>query len=83
MNIERFVKTDHYKGPERRREVYLSDDQIEQIAEEAAKRALKHMIEDGYKAVGKNVIEKGAWVVGVLACGIFAWLASKGFIKVG
>lgn len=83
MSIEHFVNSDYYRGPDRRREAHLSDEQIEQIAEEAAKRALKHMIEDGYKAVGKNVIEKGAWVVGVLACGIFAWLASKGFIKVG
>jgi len=83
MKVTRFVDTDQYRGPERRKEVFLSESQIEQIAEEAARRALSHMIDDGYRAVGKNIIEKGIWVVGVIACGLFAWLASKGFVKIG
>jgi hypothetical protein len=90
-----FVNTHGYRGPERRKEVHISDEQIERIAEKAAQKAAKEAAKDaaelalqemfnyGYKAVGKNVIEKGMWVVGVLACGLFAWLASKGFIRVG
>lgn len=81
MKSNNFVNTDQYKGPERRKEVYLSDDQVKMIAEEAAREALKQMIDDGYKAVGRNVVEKGMWILGVISCGVFAWLAAKGFIK--
>lgn len=70
-----------YTGPERRRDVHLSAGQIERIVDRAAERAVRQMLDDGYKAVGRNVIEKGMWLVGAISCGIFAYLASKGWIK--
>jgi len=80
--MDEFVDTVGYKGPERRKEVHITQEQIERIADKAARRALEQMINDGYKAVGKNVVEKGIWIVGVIACSLFAWLATKGFIKI-
>jgi hypothetical protein len=67
-----------YIGPERRNEAHLSEDQIEQIAERAAAKAVDKMRDDAFKAVGKTVIEKLFWIVGVLVLGGLAWLQSVG-----
>lgn len=67
-----------YHGPERRRESHLTDDQIEKIASLAADKAVKKMTDDAFKAVGKTVVEKLFWIVGVLALGTFAWLQATG-----
>ena len=37
--------------------------------------------EDFYSGVGKSVVNKFYWVVGVIVVGALAWLNSKGFIK--
>lgn len=76
-----FENTRGYTGPERRREVHISPNQIEKIAEKAAAKAVQQMIDTGYRAVGRNVVEKGMWVVGAISCGVFAYFASKGWIK--
>lgn len=76
-----FENSKGYTGPERRREVHITASQIEKIAQKAAEKAVSQMIDTGYKAVGRNVIEKGMWLVGAISCGIFAYLASKGWIK--
>lgn len=76
-----FVDTVGYQGPERRREVHISDAQIARIADKAATRAVQQVLDSGYKAVGKNVVEKGVWVIGAIACGLFAYMTSKGWIR--
>lgn len=76
-----FENSRGYTGPERRREVHITASQIEKIAQKAAEKAVSQMIDTGYKAVGRNVVEKGMWIVGAVSCGIFAFLASKGWIK--
>ena len=77
-----FVDTVGYRGPERRREVHITDAQIERIVDKAATRAVQQVLDSGYKSVGKNVIEKGVWLVGAISCGLFAYLASKGWIRI-
>lgn len=67
-----------YEGPERRREPHLTEDQIEAIASRAAEKAVKKMTDDAFKAVGKTVVEKLFWIVGVLAVGMFAWMQATG-----
>ncbi len=67
-----------YNGPERRRESHLTEEQIEKIASLAADKAVKKMTDDAFKAVGKTVVEKLFWIVGVLALGTFAWLQATG-----
>jgi hypothetical protein len=76
-----FVDTDAYQGPERRKEVHITDAQIERIAAQAAEKAVQHVLDTGYRVVGRNVIEKGIWLVGAVSCGLFAYFASKGWIK--
>lgn len=59
---------------------YLTEDQIEDIAERAAERALNKMADQVYREVGKGVISKALWLIGVAAVGLAAWLKSKGFL---
>ncbi len=73
-----------YTGPERRSamvQVTLSEEQIEEIAEKAAALAVQKTMDDMYKHVGKNVVQKFIWIVGVCAVGIYAFLKGKGIIS--
>lgn len=56
-----------YNGPERRTRQPLSDEQIEHIAQRAAELAVQKMTTDVYASVGKTVLQKVFWIVGVVA----------------
>ena len=51
----------------------LSDEQIDAIAEKAARRALDIV----YAEVGKNVLKKVVWITGAVTVGLFMWLSGK------
>jgi hypothetical protein len=51
----------------------LSEDQIEEIAERAARRALEIV----YAEVGRSVIKRLTWLVGVVTVGLALWLIGK------
>jgi len=53
--------------------VTLTEEQIEHIAERAAERALEIV----YAEVGKSVLKKLAWLVGVIVVGLALFLAGK------
>jgi hypothetical protein len=53
------------------KEVQLTDDQIEAIAERAAEVALNKV----YTEVGKTVLKRLAWLTGVAVIGLAMWLA--------
>jgi len=53
------------------KEVSLTDEQIEHIAERAAEVALNKV----YTEVGKTVLKKLAWLTGVAVIGLAMWLA--------
>jgi hypothetical protein len=53
------------------KEVSLTDEQIEAIAERAAEVALNKV----YTEVGKTVLKKLAWLTGVAVIGLAMWLA--------
>lgn len=59
---------------------YLSESDIERIAEKAADKAVKKITNYIYMEVGRSVISKVLWITGALVIGISAWLHSKGFI---
>lgn len=59
----------------------LTDAQVEKIAERAADKAVAKLTDRVYRDVGRNVIQKLFWVVGVVAVALFFWLQSKGLIK--
>jgi len=53
------------------KEVSLTDEQIEHIAERAAEVALNKV----YTEVGKTVLKKLAWLTGAAVIGLAMWLA--------
>ncbi len=55
----------------------LSDDQIEAIAEKAAEVAFKKI----YEEIGKSVVKKFFWIVGVCTLGLLMWAAGNGQLK--
>lgn len=59
-----------YAGPERRRSPVLTDEQIEQIAQKAAELAVQKMTTEIYASVGKNILHKLFWALGVIAAAI-------------
>ena len=71
---------DEYSGPERRGETYISDEQIEEIAEKAAAKAIEKLTGDVYKAVGKLVVSKFLWIVGASAVGVWIWAKKNGLV---
>ncbi len=66
---------------EENKEVQLTETQFERIAERAAQLAVDKLMDQGFKAVGKTVVEKLFWIVGVLALGLYMWLQAKGLVK--
>ena len=67
----------------RRQHDYLmrDDNAIEEIAERAAKKAVAKMTDNLYKDIGRGVVAKTTWIVGVVTVGMYFWLQGKGFIK--
>jgi hypothetical protein len=59
----------------------LSDEQIEQIATSAAKKAVELATSDFYRTIGKGLTEKLVWFVGVVAVATSIWMTGKGWIK--
>ena len=60
-------------GEERRKNVWLTDDQIEIIRE----RILASVYED----IGRSLVKKILWILGALLVALLSWLAAKGYIK--
>lgn len=59
----------------------LTEVQIEEIAERAANKAVAKLTDHVYREVGKNVVQKFMYIVGVAAVVFFLWAQSKGLIK--
>lgn len=70
-----------YTGPERRSGVSLSQDQINQIADHAAERAVAKMKDEFFKEIGKRVWNGIVWAAGISVIAAFLWAQSKGLIK--
>lgn len=66
---------------DRRKSHNLTDDQLEQIAARAAEIAIERMTSEVYQTVGKTVITKLAYSVGVACVGFTLFAASKGWVK--
>lgn len=71
---------DRYEGPERRVQAHITDDQIEAIAEKAAERAVELMTQGVYKSIGKSVVEKFFYIVGVLSLALWLWAKKNGWV---
>lgn len=58
----------------------LTDEQIEEIAEKAAEKAIERLTGEVYKAVGKSVIEKAIWIIGAISVGAWLYLKKIGIV---
>lgn len=61
------------------KQVELTDDQIEAIAERAAEVAFEKI----YQEVGKSVLKKLAWLAGAATVGLVMWLGGHGSLPKG
>ena len=59
----------------------LTEDQIEEIAEKAAEKAIGKLTAHVYQEVGKSVIGKMTWMIGALSVALYLWAQSKGLLK--
>ena len=66
-----------YKGKERRHYVQLSDEQFEAIAERAKEIAKEEI----YADIGKGVVKRLLWLLGLGSSSTLAYLTYKGYIK--
>lgn len=69
--------TNDYKGSERRRSNQITNDDIERIA----KRAKDLALEEVYADIGKGVVKRLLWILGIGGTGLAVYLSSKGYIK--
>lgn len=60
--------------------ICLTPEQIEQIAEKASDKAVEKITHMVYQEIGRNIIQKAIWIVGVIGASIFFWLNANGFI---
>jgi hypothetical protein len=65
----------------RKPSVQLTDEQIEEIAERAAKKAVEQMTNQIYMEVGKGVVKKALYLLGALIVGAGIWAKAKGWIS--
>lgn len=70
-----------YEGPNRRVQAHISDEQIEEIAEKAAEKAIELMTAGVYKSIGRSVVDKFLWLVGVLSLGAWLWAKKNGYVQ--
>lgn len=75
-------QNEYWNGPERRKEAHLTDDQIEAIASKAAELAVQKMTDNAFRAIGKGVVQKFFYVVGVLFLGGVGFAQAKGWINI-
>ena len=61
--------------------ITLSEEQMEDIAEKAAEKALKKISDMAYREVGKSVVSKLLYIIGVLAVAAYLYLQSHGWVK--
>ena len=54
---------------------------LEKIAEKAAKKAIEKLTDHLYREVGKNVVEKLFYLIGVCVVALYLWLQHKGVIS--
>lgn len=74
------MKIEAKKAESETMQVVLSEEQIDAIAEKAAQKAVASLTDHVYKQVGKGVINKFVFVVGVLAVALYLWAQGHGYL---
>lgn len=55
----------------------LNPSELDVIAEKAAKKALEHV----YSEIGKSVVRKVVWLIGIVVFSVLLWLAGKNALR--
>ena len=66
---------DEYEGPERRIYGTLSKEEVDSIKEQ--------ILASIYEDIGRSLVKRILWVVGISMLALFGWLASSGKIPLG
>lgn len=59
---------------------YLTEEEIDKIAERAADKAVEKVTVQAYQAIGKGVVTRFLWMIGLITAGFVTWLHTKGFL---
>lgn len=59
----------------------LTEEEIDEIAEKAAEKAISKMTDKMYEEVGRTLISKFFFIIGLLGVGVYIGLKSVGAIK--
>jgi len=59
---------------------FMDDIEIEKIAEKAAEKAIEKLTNHVYQEVGKSVVSKFIYIIGVCSVGLYLWMRSKGIV---
>lgn len=59
----------------------LTKEQLDVIVDAAAEKAADRALEKIYAEVGKTVLRKLAWLVGIVVVSLAIWLIGKGALK--
>lgn len=59
---------------------HLDVDAIEQLKEEIAERTVTHLENKIYLRVGRGVVHKCLWLIGLGTISLLVWLESKGLL---
>lgn len=81
MSMPRINRPGRPPIEDRRVTVTLTDEEIEMIAEKAAQKAVARMTNDLYREVGRGVVNKFFWIVGLSTIGVYVYLQQKGYIR--
>lgn len=67
------MTADTYNGPERRKAPHLSEEQLDELAERAANRAVEKMTAHVYQTVGQSVVKRFLTIIGALTIAFIIW----------
>jgi hypothetical protein len=70
--------TDITPPEDHERHLPITDDQLDLIVE----RAVDKVFDRIYADVGRSVMKKLTWAVGLIVTGLLVWLAGKGVVKI-
>ena len=70
-----------YEDPERRKYHEIPDELVDHIIDRAAEKAAEKVFNKVYQDVGRGVIKKASWVIGIILVSAAIWLGGRGYLR--
>lgn len=61
--------------------ITISPDMLEEIAEMAAAKAVKKLEDRMYQEIGKAILQKLSWLIGIVAVSVYLWVQKQGWLR--